>query len=87
MIGLDLKLEPSEPVWPREEGDVVRFADEASLVDVAVLPRGMASGRPSVAIRLHLEDGSTVIAQTSARLFVTAARAIHARYPDLLEGP
>jgi hypothetical protein len=56
-----------------------------SPINVALLDRGMASGRPSVAIRLDLPDGKSVIAQTSARLFVTTARAIMARYPDLFE--
>lgn len=59
-----------------------------SPISVALLDRGMVSGRPSVAIRLDLPDGKSVIAQTSARLFVTAARAIMARHPDLFhDGP
>lgn len=56
-----------------------------SPIHVALLDGGMASGRPSVAIRLDLPDGKSVVAQTSARLFVTAARAIMARHPDLFK--
>lgn len=53
-------------------------------IAVAVLDKGMASGKPSVAIRLDI-DGGSVIAQTSAALFVQAARMIQARYPNLLD--
>jgi hypothetical protein len=53
---------------------------------VAVLDGGMKSGRPSVAIRLDLPDGRTVVAETSARLFCVAARAIMAKHPELFEG-
>jgi hypothetical protein len=50
---------------------------------VAMLDGGMTSGLPSVAFRIDLADGSTVIAETSARLFVTAARAFEARHGSL----
>ena len=35
----------------------------------AVLPKGMASGRPSVALAIRLDDGSVVLAETSYALF------------------
>ena len=43
-------------------------------------------GRPSVALRIDLPDGRHVIAETSARLFCSAARSIMARYPNLFDG-
>jgi hypothetical protein len=58
---------------------------DASIVGVAVLNEGMQSGKPSVAFRIDLKDGSVVIAQTSARLFCGAAKAIMTRYPDLFK--
>lgn len=60
------------------------FHHSKSIAGLAILDSGMASGLPSVALRIELEDGSTVIAETSARILVSAARAIHAKYPDLL---
>ena len=39
-----------------------------------------------MAFRIELPDGKAVIAQTTARLFCTAAKMIMARYPDLFEG-
>lgn len=54
-------------------------------IELAVLDGGLASGRPSVAIRLDLPDGKTIIAETTARLFVSAGRMIAGRYPDLFD--
>ena len=54
-------------------------------IEVLVLDRGMTSGKPSVAFRFNLSDGRVVVAQTSAQLFCTAARAITARYPELFD--
>jgi hypothetical protein len=55
-------------------------------ITVSSLPRGMESGRPSVTLIIDLPDGRKVVAETSARLFVTAAKALEARYGNLLEG-
>lgn len=82
MIPLSVILD-GDDAWPDlAEKDVI----EAGVLAVAVLPNGMKSGKPSVTIRLELPNGETVLAQTSARLFCTAGRAITAKYPDLFEG-
>jgi hypothetical protein len=85
MIGMSVTLD-GDKAWPdlAAKKDVVVL--EAGTIAVAVLPGGMQSGRPSVMLRFELPDGNTVLAETSARLFCTAARAIMARYPDLFEG-
>lgn len=44
------------------------------------LKAGMASGKPSVAIRLDLPDGKVVIAETSLALFLGAASALHTKF-------
>ena len=59
---------------------------DAKPIQVALLDSGMQSGRPSVTIRIDLKDGRTVLTETSLRLFVTAARAFAAKYPDLFVG-
>lgn len=51
-------------------------------IEVGVLPAGMASGAPSVAICVPLPNGRVVIAETSLALFLTAADAFRARYGD-----
>lgn len=47
---------------------------------VTSLSGGMSSGAPSVAIILDLPDGRKVLAETSLRLFLSAARALRAKY-------
>jgi hypothetical protein len=62
----------------------IENVEEARFAEVLVLDGGMSSGKPSVS--LHFTIGERhFIAQTSARLFCTAARAITGRYPDLFE--
>lgn len=83
MIGMTVILEGDGAFQDLQGREVVHLANGAPPIAVAVLDGGMASGRPSVALRIDLPDGRVVVAETSARLFVTAARAISARYPDL----
>lgn len=79
MIPLEIIID-REPIWP----DLKHF-EEADKIAVAMLDGGMASGKPSIAIRLDMDDGRVIIAQTSARLFCTAARAFMAKHPNLFE--
>jgi hypothetical protein len=65
---------------------VIHLGNGAKPIQVAVLDGGLVSGRPSVAIRLDLPDGQVVVAETTARLFVMAGRAISAKYPQLFDG-
>jgi hypothetical protein len=87
MLALDLNLN-GDNVWPDLKGKskVIHLGNSAPPIKVATLDNGMQSGLPSVALRLELPDGTVVIAETSARLFCTAANAIQARYPQLFEG-
>jgi hypothetical protein len=72
------------PIWNDVEDKKVHHVTTG--MSIGVLEEGMKSGKPSVALRIDLPDGSVVFAETSARLFCTAARAITGRYPDLFEG-
>jgi hypothetical protein len=85
MIGMNVILR-GDAAWPDLDGKKLRVADPANSISVAVLDGGMSSGRPSVALRIDLLDGSTLIVETSARLFASAGRMISAKYPDLFEG-
>jgi hypothetical protein len=86
MIGMNIKLD-GDNVWPDlRDKTIIHLGQDAPPISVAVLNGGLASGRPSVAIRIDLPDGQTVVAETTARLFCTAAKAIMARYPDLFVG-
>ena len=83
MQALTIKLN-GDGAWPELRDHHV--IEPAKPIEVAVLEMGMSSGRPSVAIRIDLPDGQVVVAQTSARLFCAAGRAIAAKYPGLFEG-
>ncbi len=50
--------------------------------EIAGLSNGMSKGDPSVAFRFDLPDGRIVFAQTSLKLFLTAADMLKARYGD-----
>jgi hypothetical protein len=89
MIPLILKLD-GDNVWPDLQEKIntdaiYHIGNDAPAIQVAVLANGMESGKPSVCIRIDLPDGKHVLAETSARLFCVAARAIMARYPNLFE--
>lgn len=62
----------------RAEGKV-RYSNR---ITVAYLSGGMASGKPSVFIRIDLEDGTVVLGETSFALFQGAAAAGRGRFGD-----
>lgn len=79
MIGINVQFQAkgASPVWPNLK------AIPAPTCQVAVLEKGMESGKPAVAIRMTTVDGKDVIYQTSGALFVAAARLVWARHPEL----
>ena len=86
MPTLNVHLE-GDNIWPDlVSARVIHLGNDAPPIGIAVLADGMSGGKPSVSIRVDLPNGQIVIAETSARLFCTAARMIMAKYPDLFEG-
>lgn len=85
MIGFDLKLHGDGAFEDLrgQEHRVIHIADQ--MIGLATLEGGMQSGMPSCMLRIDLPDGRVVLFETSARAFVTAAKAIEARYPGLLD--
>lgn len=55
-------------------------------IAVAILDKGMETGRPSVMMRVPLEDGTVAIVEMSCRIWCGVASAIMGKYPDLLAG-
>jgi hypothetical protein len=53
-------------------------------IDLGVTPHGLASGRPAVLLRINVE-GKSYVVPTTARLFVSTAKMIEAKYPDVME--
>lgn len=58
----------------------VTWLKDGVVLSIAALSKGMASGKPSISIRIDLPDGKVVIAETSMRLFLGAAEAFKAKY-------
>jgi len=54
--------------------DVIHLT--GSEISFHALKTGMTSGKSSVAIRVNLPDGKVVVAETSMRLFLEAAKLI-----------
>lgn len=89
MLPLIVKLD-GDKCWPElkgKEDKIIHLGNGAPPIQIAALDGGMESGRPSVTIRVDTPDGKYVLAETSARLFCTAAKMIMAKYPDLFKGP
>lgn len=78
MPALSLRMNLEEQPWDdlREAANL----QTAELEGAGVLPGGMSSGLPSVALRFRLTDGTPVIAQTSLQLLLNAANAFRVHY-------
>ena len=71
-----------EVAWDDLRGDEAR----ADKIELAVIDKATHKGHPGVVIRFDGEDG-IMLGLTTARLFLTAAKMIEARYPGLMEEP
>ncbi len=70
-------------VWRDLQGrQVIHLGNEAPPIQIAALDGGTVAGRPSVAIRLDLPDGRTVVAETSLALLVGAAELLLVHYGE-----
>lgn len=72
-ITLDLEVNP----WRDLKGKT-KDEDLAKVTRIGRLPKGMDSGKSSIAIVIKTEDGREFVAETSLALFLAAARAIKA---------
>lgn len=84
MPAIDLIME-GDGAFKAEAG-LITEADPNASIKIALLDGGMTSGRPSVGILVTLPNGSKVLAQTSLRLFCSAAKAFEARHRNLYDG-
>jgi hypothetical protein len=80
MLSLHLILE--EPSFPDLGEHPERIIHVTTPLSIAGLAGGMGSGKPSVALRIDLDDGRSVLAETSLALLVTAVRGLVARFGD-----
>lgn len=62
------------------------------LESVAYLERGTTDGAPTVTLRIKLDNGQTVLAETTLRMYMAAAAAFHGKatrdgFTDIWQGP
>lgn len=89
MPTIDLNLE-GDGAWPELlEGHHVIHMQETPW-RLAALEHGMASGAPSLALRLDLpvptHEGWVVVAETSLAAWIAATAALRARFPQAFAG-
>jgi hypothetical protein len=80
MLALHLFLD--EPAFPDLADHPERVIHVTTPLSLAGLAGGMASGKPSVALRVDLPDGRVVLTETSLALLVAAVKGLMARYGD-----
>jgi hypothetical protein len=64
------------------KGDPEDCVEPVGLLVIGGLGRGTMEGNPVAVIAAKLPDGKTLVAQTSLKLFLTAADALKAKYGD-----
>jgi hypothetical protein len=62
--------------WPDVAPIVADPSKTGFVTEAAYLAGGMTSGAPSVMLRCEMKDGTVILAETSAKLFITAAAAV-----------
>lgn len=80
VITINIEQTPWEDLRPPVGGPQ---PDPPSIIQrIGVLPRGMESGAPSVAIVIVTPDGKKIIAETSLKLLRAAMRTFNAVYQE-----
>lgn len=74
-IKLDVDRSGFDAIAAVDEADIVHLSNDAH-IEIGTLRHGMESGKDSVALCFGLPDGKVVVAETSAALFLAAARTI-----------
>jgi hypothetical protein len=80
MPRLDIHCD-GDACWPDlrdDPGLIALMGPDAPPIGLALLPGGMTSGRASVAFRIALPDGRTVLTETSLALLDRALAIFHA---------
>lgn len=77
-VDMDMDVMESREAWGDAYGG--QLPARGTIARIGVIPHGMTSGRPSVALLIELDDGTKVFAETSWRNFTLASSALLARW-------
>ena len=61
---------------------MIYLGNDASEIEIVARPKGMASGRTSISMRLDLPDGRVVILETALYELANAGRKIQERFGE-----
>lgn len=87
MLAANIKIVRRGESLPWQDQGDYRFAKLDSPIDVAFIETGrLASGAPSVAIRIALADGTHVVAEVSLALWITATAGARGAFPGAFAG-
>lgn len=88
MHGVTIHLD-GEGCWP----DLKPGGWEHGVLEsAAYLENGTVGGAPTITLRVKLDNGQTVLAETTLRMFMTLAAGFHGRasqdgFTDIWQGP
>lgn len=84
-LGINIIRVGDDVPWPDLDRDALVHLPDSSW-QVAIMERGMNSGLPSIALRILLPDGNTLVAETSLALWSSVTIAGRAAFPEAFEG-
>ena len=74
MTPLSITMNLDDTPWTDLKGQEDLVVGEINRI--GLMPRGMSSGDPTVMVSIKMPDGTTIAAQTSWRLLLTAVKAM-----------
>lgn len=83
VINVSIVRRDDPPPWS-DAKEIAHLPDQPWLL--AGLEGGMSSGKPSIALRLELSDGQSVIAETSIAAWIAATCALRGAFPEVFIG-
>lgn len=72
-----------ENCWPDLHPSRGKGYKPGTIEGIAAMPAGTVNERPTVTLRIRLDTGETVLAETTLRLFQQAAAAFRGRYGEV----
>ena len=84
-ISLSVVRDGDPPPW-EDLAEGGRYIVGGASWKLAALERGMASGQPSVALRLDLPDGQVIICENSLAAWIAATSAMRGAFPAAFAG-
>ena len=83
MPSINLNLSAEDGVW--DEVDGKKLIEFNGTIDMVTLKNGTDTGRPTVLMRMSMDDGIVIVCQTTVRLFINAAKMMEVHHAEDLK--